>query len=97
MEDLLSLVLKRGGDLGASYVEARFQADYESEVLLKNGSPEVSADSVEKGMAVRLLVEGSLGFAYVNRLDRASVRRAVDEAYSIARAAARRSQKVRMS
>ncbi|MCS7137829.1 MAG: TldD/PmbA family protein [Candidatus Caldarchaeum sp.] len=97
MEDLLSLVLKRGGDLGASYVEARFQADYESEVLLKNGSPEVSADSVEKGIAVRLLVEGSLGFAYVNRLDRASVRRAVDEAYSIARAAARRSQKVRMS
>ncbi len=97
MEDLLNLVLKRGAELGASYVEARFQADYQSEVLLKNGVPEVSADSVDKGIGLRLLVEGSLGFAYVNRLDRESVRKAVAEAYSIAKAASQRSQKIRMS
>ncbi|MEM2225663.1 MAG: TldD/PmbA family protein [Candidatus Caldarchaeum sp.] len=97
MEDILELVLRRGAELGASYVEARFQADHQSEVLLKNGVPEVSAESVEKGIGVRLLVDGSLGFAYVNKLDRASVRKAVAEAYSIARAAAQKSQKVRMS
>ncbi|MEM1943222.1 MAG: TldD/PmbA family protein [Candidatus Caldarchaeum sp.] len=97
MDDLLDLILRKGGELGASYVEARFQADYSSEILLKNGVPEVSADSVEKGIGLRVLVDGSLGFAYVNRLERALVRKAVVEAISAARASARGSQKIRMS
>ncbi|MEM4383798.1 MAG: DNA gyrase modulator, partial [Candidatus Caldarchaeum sp.] len=97
MEEILNLVLKRGAELGASYVEARFQADHQSEILLKNGVPEVSAESVEKGVGIRLLVNESLGFAYINKLDRPSVRKAVAEAYSMAKAAAHKSQKIRMS
>ncbi|MDJ0271556.1 MAG: TldD/PmbA family protein [Aigarchaeota archaeon] len=97
VEDLLEFVLKRGGELGASYVEARFQRDHQSQIVLKNGVPEVSADVVERGVGVRLLYRGSLGFAYVNQLDRASLRKAVAAAFGMAKAASTRSQDVKMS
>ncbi|MEM1980915.1 MAG: DNA gyrase modulator, partial [Candidatus Caldarchaeum sp.] len=97
VEDLLEFVLKRGGELGASYVEARFQRDHQSQIVLKNGVPEVSADVVERGVSVRLLYRGSLGFAYVNQLDRASLRKAVAAAFDMAKAASTRSQDVKMS
>ncbi|MCS6783858.1 MAG: TldD/PmbA family protein [Candidatus Caldarchaeum sp.] len=97
MEDLLQYVLKRGADLGASYVEARYQHDHQSQIVLKNGVAEVSADVVEKGIGLRLLYRGSLGFAFVNKLDRASVRKAVDTAFSMAKSASRLSQNIRMS
>ncbi|MCS7138318.1 MAG: TldD/PmbA family protein, partial [Candidatus Caldarchaeum sp.] len=65
MEDLLEYVLRKGGELGASYVEARYQRDHQSQIVLKNGVAEVSADIVEKGIGLRLLYRGSLGFAFV--------------------------------
>jgi predicted Zn-dependent protease len=39
MEDILEYVLRKGAELGAEYVEARYQSDIESQILLKNGVP----------------------------------------------------------
>lgn len=97
MEDLLNYVIKVGGQLGASYIEARYQRDHQSQIVLKNGVAEVSADIVEKGISIRLLYKGSLGFAYVNSLDRASLRKAVSTAFSLTKSASRLSQNIRMS
>jgi Predicted Zn-dependent proteases and their inactivated homologs len=97
MEDILEYVLRKGAELGAEYVEARYQSDIESRILLKNGVPEVSADAVERGVGLRVLVKGCLGFAYVNRLDRQTLRKAVSDAVSMARASTPRSPNVKMS
>jgi TldD protein len=97
MEDILEYVLRKGAELGAEYVEARYQSDIESQILLKNGVPEVSADAVERGVGLRVLVKGCLGFAYVNRLDRQTLRKAVSDAVSMARASTPRSPNVKMS
>jgi len=89
-EDLLRFAVDQALSLGAKYAEARFQADLSESVLLKNGVPEISARSVEKGVGVRVLVNGALGFASTSELKKASIRLIVKAAPAIARASSRR-------
>lgn len=88
-EDLLFYAVDYARSLGAGYAEARFQRDVRESVVLKNGVPEVSARSVSRGLAVRVLVGNSMGFASTNELKKSSVRRIVRDAVAMARAAAR--------
>lgn len=88
-EDLLKYALDYALSLGAGYAEARYQRDVSESVVLKNGVPEVSASSVSRGIAVRVLVGNSLGFASTSELNRAAVRKMVKDAVALARAASR--------
>jgi len=89
LEDLLEFAVDYGRRLGASYSEARYQRDVNQQTLLKNGVPEISAASVAKGIGIRVLVNGSLGFAGTSTIAKAALRRAVKEAVELARVAAR--------
>jgi TldD protein len=89
VEDLLRYALEEAGRLGARYAEARYQKDVEETVVLKNGSPEIAARSVDEGINVRILVDGALGFSSTPFLTRSSIREAVRSAFSMARAASR--------
>jgi TldD protein len=89
VEDLLRYALEEAGRLGAGYAEARYQKDVEETVVLKNGSPEIAARSVDEGINVRVLVDGALGFSSTPFLTRSSIREAVKSAFSMARAASR--------
>ncbi len=90
MEDVLEMAVDLGRRMGSSYVEARYQKDTGSETLLKNGIPEVTGESVSAGVSVRVIYNGGLGFASTNRINRASVARAVREAVAMARATSKR-------
>ncbi len=85
---MLLLAVDYARRLGASYSEARYQRDMIERTVLKNGVPEVSADEISRGISVRVIVDGSLGFASTNELTRPAVRKAVKEAITTARAAA---------
>lgn len=75
--------------LGARYAEARYQKDSIESIMLKNGVPEVSASSISRGIAVRVLVGNSLGFGSTSILTKSSIRKIVEDTVAMARAASK--------
>ncbi len=88
-EDLIGFAVDYAQRLGANYAEARFQRDIREEIILKNGVPEVSARTVSRGVAVRVLVGNSMGFASTSELRKPDIRRIVRDAVAMARAASK--------
>jgi TldD protein len=71
---------------GASYAEARFHNDSEKSVTLKNGEVEAVEASYERGVGIRVIVNGGLGFASTNLLKPEAITHVVDRAVKMARA-----------
>ncbi|MCS7125312.1 MAG: TldD/PmbA family protein [Aigarchaeota archaeon] len=88
-EDLLKDAVDFALSLGANYAEARYQKDVLESIVMKNGVPEVSVTSTDKGIAIRVLVGNSLGFSSTSRLNKASIRKIVKDSISMARAASK--------
>ncbi len=98
VEDLLRLAVDVALKYGAKYAEARYQKDVSESVVLKNGVPEISAESINEGIGVRALVNGALGFASTSELRKAAIRRAVKAAVAIARTSSKlRKREVELS
>ncbi|MEL9929656.1 MAG: TldD/PmbA family protein [Sulfolobales archaeon] len=85
MEDFLRYAVDHALSLGATYAEARYHSIEEFSLTTRNGLVISSGRSISRGIGVRVLVKGSLGFASTNTLDRESIRRAVEKAYANAR------------
>ncbi len=85
MEDLVRYCLKVGEKLGVRYVEARFHRITRSEYISRNGQIIGIEESVQEGLGVRVLVDGTLGFSSTNRLDKESIEKTVTSAYRKAR------------
>jgi Predicted Zn-dependent proteases and their inactivated homologs len=81
--------VKRALSLGANYAEARYQLDYHEDVRLRNGHPVAGGFSVNSGIAVRVIVDGAMGFASTNRMKQNSVRNAVERSIALAKASAK--------
>ncbi|HDN63084.1 MAG TPA: TldD/PmbA family protein, partial [Candidatus Bathyarchaeota archaeon] len=86
LEDLVRYGLKVAENLGAEYVEGRFQSDVHETLVLKNGVPEVSSYVKLRGISIRVLYRGSMGFASTNFMDRNSVKEAAEKAFRLAKA-----------
>jgi len=89
MEDLLEFVIELAKARGATYAEARYQSDESESSLLKNGVPEVSSFESRKGISVRVIVEGGLGFGATNQMGRRELRAMVKRAAAAAKASSR--------
>ncbi len=89
MEDLLEFVIELAKARGAAYAEARYQSDEAESNLLKNGVPEVSSFESRKGISVRLVIEGGLGFGATNQMNRRSLRAMVKSAAAAAKASSK--------
>ncbi|MEM1595988.1 MAG: TldD/PmbA family protein [Desulfurococcaceae archaeon] len=88
-ETLLMKAIDRGLDLGAEYVEARLQDDYGYSVTIRNDKVIGISRSRFKGVGIRVLVEGSLGFASTNNLTLEKVLEVVEKAITRAKATSR--------
>ncbi|MCS6788668.1 MAG: TldD/PmbA family protein, partial [Aigarchaeota archaeon] len=88
-EDVLRRALELALQRGANYAEVRYQGEVRESVVLRNGFPVAGGTTVSKGVGVRVLVEGALGFSSTNVLRPAALREAVEEAVNLARASAR--------
>lgn len=84
-ESLLTKIVDRGRDLGASYVEARFQDDYGYDITLRNGKVIGVSFNKDCGVGIRVLVNGSLGFASTNDISFESLMETLEKAVSRAR------------
>ncbi|MEM0445008.1 MAG: TldD/PmbA family protein [Nitrososphaerota archaeon] len=89
MEDLLSYALKTSSRLGASYAEARFENHITEQFVLRNGLVDVAGRSVSRGIGVRVLYNGALGFSSTGSLTRRGVEEAVKGAVGVAKASAK--------
>ncbi len=74
---------------GANYAEARYHLLSQSNILIVNGALMGVGEEYKRGVAIRVIVDGGLGFASATRLDRDSVQDAVKRAVSSARASSR--------
>ncbi len=73
-KDLAAFSVREATKLGASYAEARIQADVASGFLLKNGEPQPSMMGDSFGMGIRVIYGGALAFAATNTMERAAVK-----------------------
>jgi len=89
MEDLVRYAVDSASAKRVEYAEARLHVDAGSGVTLSNGIPEPVQLASAKGMAVRVLVDGAIGFACTNDLSRESLRAVVEVAYGMAKATKR--------
>jgi len=80
------MAIQLSGKLGAKYSEARYQSDSVTSFILKNGALERTNLYRSEGVAIRIIVNGSLGFASTNDMGNASIRKVVELAISSARA-----------
>lgn len=86
MLDLVEYAVKLAGDLGASYSEARYHGINGFTIYTRNGNVIGSGITSRRGIAVRVVVNGALGFAATPELTRDGVRKTVEKAVSLAKA-----------
>ncbi|MBO3769984.1 MAG: TldD/PmbA family protein [Thermoproteota archaeon] len=84
--ELLKRILDYAIASGASYAEARFHNDFEKNIALKNGEVEAVEANYERGIGIRVIVNGGLGFASTNLLKPETITSVVDKAIKMARA-----------
>jgi TldD protein len=75
--------------MGAEYAEARLQIDFRESIIMKNGILEASSFEEQRGLSLRVLVNGSLGFASTNTLRKRDVEEALKKAYKMAKSASK--------
>ena len=75
--------------LGAQYAEAHVQRDSGHTYTLKNGAAEPVNVARKVGIGIRVIVDGALGFASTNSLDREQLRSTTESAVRTAKASKR--------
>lgn len=91
----LEAVVKEGVNLGAQYVEARYEDLTMTVIEVKDRNVSTLGINRRKGLGVRVLAEGSWGFASTSKIDK--WREAVKNAYRLALAGSKlRKEKIRL-
>src|SRR2546426_7030922 len=83
--DLANFALDYAMKKGVSYAEAGYDHQEQENFILKNGVLDALYVGQDRGVGVRVLVNGALGFAATNLRTKSDVRAIVDDAIKIAR------------
>jgi len=84
---LADTALQRATELGAQHADFRAERILAQEIVLSDGAPETLDDSDVLGLAVRVVVDGTWGFAATVDLTHDAAARAAAEAVQVARVA----------
>jgi TldD protein len=95
--DLAEFVIDYAKKIGASYADARLESTAANGFVLKNGIPQISGFDRAKGIGVRVVIKGTLGFASTNDLSKESVKRVVEKAAKLTGYASKIGEKVKFS
>ncbi|MBI0583182.1 MAG: TldD/PmbA family protein [Methanomassiliicoccus sp.] len=85
LKEMVDLALSKG----AGYAEIRFQKDSHDSTLVKNGTPEVTSIETDRGVSMRAIVDGGLGFGATSLIGRRDLRDLAVRTVKAARAASR--------
>lgn len=84
MQDLADFAIRALREKGASYAEAKFQRVEANSFLVKNNALDLSSFDEAKGIGIRFLYQGRMGFFSTNALEKKKIISGITEA--IARA-----------
>ena len=90
--EFVDFAIDYAGKKGAEYTEARYEHQEPESFILKNGVLDALDVGEDRGVGVRVLVNGALGFAATNDLAKGSIRLIVNDAVKVARASRRRTK-----
>jgi TldD protein len=85
---LAATALERAADLGAGHADFRAERVLRQQIVLSDGNLETLSDSDALGLAVRVVVDGTWGFAATVDMTEDAAARAAAEAVEVARVAA---------
>jgi len=88
LRGLAGTALQRAADLGAQHADFRAERIRAERIALSDGTLETLYDTDDLGLAVRVVVDGTWGFASAADLSPASAARAAEEAVEVAEVAA---------
>ncbi len=88
LKDLLTKLTGEAAKFGAEYAEVRAQKLCKTSFTMKEGRVEAAKQGVENGVALRVLVNGSWGFASVGSFSFGTLSSALSDACAMAKAAA---------
>src|SRR5580692_2980627 len=88
LRQLADAALQRAAELGAEHADFRAERIRSQEIGLSDGSLETSYDADDLGLGVRVVVEGTWGFASAVDLTPDAAARAAEAAVDVARVAA---------
>jgi TldD protein len=88
--DLVDFAVDYAGQKGATYSEARYERQEPEQFLLKNGALDALYSGQDRGIGVRVLANGNLGFAATNELTKPAIRTIVDDAVKLAKGSRRK-------
>jgi TldD protein len=91
---LYSLALDEAKRQKATYADFRQEDITQQSLTLTDGTPELIDQSISKGFAIRVIVNGAWGFAANSILNEQTVRNAVAQAVEIAKASAKINQSI---
>ena len=89
MDDFISRALDLAAVKGASYCDVRLVETNQERFVVRNGVVDTLSNDESIGIGVRVLVNGTWGFASTNIITAAEIDRTTDLAVEIAKAAAR--------
>src|ERR1700716_2639997 len=87
--DLVDFAVDRAQSKGATYAEARYEKQDPESFILKNGVLDALYVGHDRGVGVRVLVNGALGFAATNEMTKAAI---VADAVKVAKASHRKTK-----
>ena len=90
--DLVDFAIDYAGKKGAEYTEARFERQEPENFILKNGVLDALDVGEDRGVGVRVLAHGALGFAATNDLTKGAIRQIVGDAMKGAKASRRKTR-----
>ena len=89
-EDLVDFAVEHARSKGATYAEARFEQQTNEDFVVRGGIVDALDSTESRGIGVRVLAGGSLGFTATNLLTRSDVREITERAIALARGAKRK-------
>lgn len=87
-QKLAKRIVQRATKKGASQAEAFLEVGRQSTVRVREGQIEDLTQSTSKGVGLRVVVKGRLGFAFTSDFETSGLERLVDQALKLAEAAA---------
>ncbi len=88
LQDILEKAIEYARNLGVDFADIRVEQVERTIVTIQDGVLKDVRSGVEAGAAIRVLYRGAWGFSSVNRIELNELRKAIQTAYSAARALA---------
>jgi len=90
LKENLTKIIELGLEAGAEYVEIRAQKLFRTMLTMKDGVIEAAKEGLENGAAIRVLANGTWGFASVGSFNKTQLAEAVEKACKMAKATSRK-------